>query len=133
MPQLWTETFITQYFWLLLILLTFYYFINTKVIPIIASNIKARQISDSSEISIENLSFINDKSINLFNIISKYQYLNPMDNTNWDSIQNEWLLTNPEDNTIYWVENNFLSNNNINIDEEELDLTLEEFLQNEEK
>ena len=63
MPQLWTETFISQYFWLLFILLTFYYFIATKVIPIIAEAIKARQITDSSEKLLEKISFINDKSI----------------------------------------------------------------------
>ena len=40
MPQLWTETFISQYFWLLLILLTFYYFMATKVIPVIADAMK---------------------------------------------------------------------------------------------
>ena len=43
MPQLWTETFVSQYFWLILILLTFNYFFVNKVVPSIAKNIKARR------------------------------------------------------------------------------------------
>ena len=43
MPQLWTETFVSQYFWLIVILVTFNSFFVNKVVPSIAKNIKARK------------------------------------------------------------------------------------------
>jgi len=43
MPQLWTETFVSQYFWLVVILFTFNYFFVNHVVPSIAKNIKARK------------------------------------------------------------------------------------------
>lgn len=43
MPQLWTETYISQYFWLVAILFTFNYFFVNHVVPSIAKNIKARK------------------------------------------------------------------------------------------
>jgi hypothetical protein len=43
MPQLWTETFVSQYFWLILILFIFNYFFVNHVVPSIAKNIKARK------------------------------------------------------------------------------------------
>ena len=47
MPQLWTETLVTQYFWLVLILLGFYYLAVTTFIPQIAFTLKARKVLDS--------------------------------------------------------------------------------------
>jgi len=49
MPQLWIETFVSQYFWLLAILLTFYVFISTKVIPTISNTLKLRQVTETNE------------------------------------------------------------------------------------
>jgi hypothetical protein len=43
MPQLWTETFVTQYFWLVAILLGFYYIASLKIIPQIANTLKVRR------------------------------------------------------------------------------------------
>lgn len=43
MPQLWTETYVSQYFWLIIILGTFNYFFVNKIVPAIARNIKARK------------------------------------------------------------------------------------------
>lgn len=43
MPQLWTETIVTQYFWLFVILFAFYYLAVTIYIPQIANTIKARK------------------------------------------------------------------------------------------
>jgi len=48
MPQLWTETIVTQYFWLVLILLGFYYIAVTKIIPQIAFTLKARRFYEAS-------------------------------------------------------------------------------------
>ena len=134
MPQLWTETFISQYFWLLLILLTFYYFMATKVIPVIADAMKARQITDTTEKNIETVDFVNDKSISLFNLTSKQDYEIKLTAPNWDIIQTEWLSTNPENDNIYWIDTNLSEESKIQLDiEEDSELTLEEFLQTEEK
>ncbi len=49
MPQLWIETWVTQYFWLLVILFFFHFFMVNKVIPSIASILKIRkQLSSNS-------------------------------------------------------------------------------------
>lgn len=42
MPQLSIETFVSQYFWLILIFLVFYYVVITQVLPNIAKILKAR-------------------------------------------------------------------------------------------
>ena len=134
MPQLWTETFISQYFWLLFILLTFYYFIATKVIPIIAEALKARQITDSTEKLLEKISFINDKSIKLFNLTSKQDYEIKLLTPNWEIIQTEWLSTNPENDNLYWIETKLTEEGKLQLEtEEDSELTLDEFLQTEEK
>lgn len=43
MPQLWTETIVTQYFWLVAILFGFYFLASTKIIPQIANTLKIRR------------------------------------------------------------------------------------------
>jgi hypothetical protein len=43
MPQLWTETIVTQNFWLIVIIIGFYYIAVTKLIPQIAFTLKARR------------------------------------------------------------------------------------------
>ncbi len=43
MPQLKLETFVTQYFWLIVILLGFYYVLVTIIIPRISEVIKTRK------------------------------------------------------------------------------------------
>lgn len=133
MPQLWTETFVSQYFWLLLILLTFYFFIATKVIPNIANAIKARQIVDNKETAIENISFVNDKSIALFGLINKQNFEVNLSPLNWETIQEEWLTNNPENDTTYWIETNLSEESKQQLEnDEDFDLSLEEFLQSEE-
>ena len=42
MPQLSIETFVSQYFWFIVILLAFYYFAITKVIPKLSIILKTR-------------------------------------------------------------------------------------------
>lgn len=134
MPQLWTETFVSQYFWLMLILLTFYFFISTKVIPTISDAIKARQITEVTEKSIDNFTFVNDKSINLFNITTKQTLNTIILTTNWDNVQLEWLSTNPENNPSYSIETILTEESKNQLEyEEEIELTLEEFIQSEDK
>lgn len=61
MPQLWTETFVSQYFWLILILFIFNYFFVNHVVPSIAKNIKARKkggIIDKIELNKESKNII---------------------------------------------------------------------------
>lgn len=130
MPQLWTETFITQYFWLLLILLTFYYFIATKVIPVISESIKARQITETDKTT-EAVNFINDKSINLFSSTTKQDYETLITTINWDTVNIDWLSTNPENDTMNFIDSVLINETKIEI-EEENEMTLEEFLQSEE-
>ncbi len=48
MPQLWTETIVTQYFWLIVILFGFYYLAVVKFIPQIAYTLKARRILEAA-------------------------------------------------------------------------------------
>lgn len=43
MPQLWTETIVTQYFWLVAVLFGFYFLASTKIIPQIANTLKIRR------------------------------------------------------------------------------------------
>lgn len=54
MPQLATESFVSQYFWLLVTLCLFHYIISNEVIPHISLTIKARkyQASNIEETSI---------------------------------------------------------------------------------
>jgi len=133
MPQLWTETFVSQYFWLLVILFTFYYFITTKVIPAIANAIKARQLSDNTEKQTETIAFVNDKSTNLFNTSSKQEITIESVILDGDLIQQEWLTTNPEQDNQYWIENNISEESKDYLNQEEdNDTSLEEFLQSEE-
>ena len=132
MPQLWTETFISQYAWLLLILLTFYYFISIKVIPTISETLKIRQITEATKQQ-EQLDFIDEKAINLFNSSIKQQIDSTTLFENWDSVQLDWLSTNPEENNQYWIDTTLTSETSDLLEtEEESDLTLEEFLQPEE-
>jgi len=51
MPQLWTETFVTQYFWLVVILFGFYYLAVTEIIPQIAFTLKTRKELESNSSS----------------------------------------------------------------------------------
>jgi hypothetical protein len=51
MPQLAIETFVSQYFWLLVFLVTFHYVTSNVVIPNVVTTLRARKVvaSDSEE------------------------------------------------------------------------------------
>lgn len=55
MPQLNIETFVTQYFWLIVILFGFYIVVVTTIIPSIASSFKLRKKLTVSEDAAEEL------------------------------------------------------------------------------
>lgn len=65
MPQLWTETIVTQYFWLIVILLGFYYVAVTKFIPQIAFTLKARKLLESASIDSNSTSVIAEDKFSL--------------------------------------------------------------------
>lgn len=47
MPQLAIETFVSQYFWLVTILFTFYYLVVTQIIPKFSNTFKTRRKIES--------------------------------------------------------------------------------------
>lgn len=65
MPQLSIETWVSQYFWFLVILFIFHYFFVNSVVPTIATLIKIRKTlgknSDDSIISNSNTNFDKEK------------------------------------------------------------------------
>lgn len=71
MPQLWTETFVTQYFWLVAILLGFYFIASTKIIPQIANTLKIRRELFFNTIKEQkNTTVSSDNKINSLNLLS---------------------------------------------------------------
>ena len=56
MPQLSLETFVSQYFWLVVILLTFYYLCSTQILPKIGEAFKTRRKIESLSVSSEEAS-----------------------------------------------------------------------------
>lgn len=100
MPQLWTETFVTQYFWLLIILFTFYYFILNQVIPRIAESLKSRQLTEEANTKTSEEDEVTNTSA-LFAPIK--QELDAQEKTTWEGVQSEWLSTNPEENELFWA------------------------------
>ena len=53
MPQLNIETYVSQYFWLIVILFGFYYFNVTVFIPKLSSILKLRNSLESSETGVQ--------------------------------------------------------------------------------
>ena len=65
MPQLWTETFVTQYFWLVVILLGFYYLAITEILPQIAFTLKTiKELESGSKGNNVTTNKLEDKSTN---------------------------------------------------------------------
>ena len=68
MPQLWTETFVTQYFWLVVIILGFYYIAITEIIPQIAFTLKIRKelevSSNNTKLNKDSLTSFNSSFLN---------------------------------------------------------------------
>ena len=49
MPHFASETFISQYFWLVFTFILFYYVVNTSFIPSVAKTLKIRKVFTSEE------------------------------------------------------------------------------------
>jgi len=129
MPQLWTETFVSQYFWLLVILFSFYYFISSKVIPTISETLKARQIVENKE----TIETVQNESTNteIFSI-NKTNIFVTESTVSLENTQQEWLQSKPEDNNAYWIDSSITSETVSTLeDTDENDQTLEEFLKSE--
>ncbi len=96
MPQLWVETFVTQYFWLIACFLTLYVFIYTELIPNISIAIKTRNNPLNNTVNLEASEEVNNLNGNVQTIYDiKYSEAK-------DLATNEWLNSTPEADQAYW-------------------------------
>lgn len=54
MPQLWIETWVSQYFWLLVVLFFFHFYMVNNVIPTIATIFKIRKTLGAKQDEVTN-------------------------------------------------------------------------------
>jgi len=73
----------------MVILLTFYFFIATQVIPSISNAIKARQLTDNTDVKATETNFANDKASNLFVTANKLEIETTVALFNSEIVQNE--------------------------------------------
>ena len=91
MPQLNIETFVTQYFWLIVVLFGFYIVVVTAIIPSIASAIKLRKkltVSDEEGVS---ASETTETASAGFNISVSHQVYTPVDLKTLYFSNNDWI------------------------------------------
>lgn len=91
MPQLALETFISQYFWLLVIFFSFYFISITTVIPRISTLMKSREKISASTTTEE--SSTSETSADLdgtFQVVKESAY-GLKENTNWKNYLGKWL------------------------------------------
>lgn len=95
MPQLWTETFVTQYSWLLINFIIVYFFIKTYLIPFLSTAFKARNYPKISSVATTEekkddinyqITLINEKSL----ISSNDKFYNEWSNEN-NNIENTFV------------------------------------------
>lgn len=99
MPQLSIETFVSQYFWLILIFLIFYYVIITQILPNIAKILKTRNKAESTGPELETAKLKDDVKISLKNY--KIAYLNELNNNVISEIEKaktNWINKNVRNN-----------------------------------
>lgn len=99
MPQLSIETFVSQYFWFIVILLAFYYFAITKVIPKLSIIIKTR--NKTSQISQDNtvVTSIDSSKANTVYLNSNCKKEGEMKKTDWTEFKQTsatWVKKNLE-------------------------------------
>ena len=85
MPQLATETFFTQYFWLMLFFFGFNYFMLNYLIPSIASNIKARKVTSI----VSDINFSNNSSN--INVNLPESILTSSKEVSFVSVRSSWI------------------------------------------
>lgn len=100
MPQLWTETFVSQYFWLIATFLTLYVFVYTVLIPNIAIAIKTRNNPVGELLSLDKVEEENAINSNIQASVK----LSISSNTNLDDSTNAWLSLKPETDKTYWLQ-----------------------------
>jgi len=100
MPQLWVETFVSQYFWLLLTFLTLYLFIYNFVLPNISLSYKARNIQQNVELVIKEEQNENELAKNITNLNQTTTNIEKFDN-----VDLLWFNTNPQDAIKDTIEN----------------------------
>lgn len=88
MPQLWIETWVSQYFWLLVVLVFFHYFMVNNVIPTIATIFKIRKTLGAKEDNLEST------DSNLTETLKIDLSTSPTEvklNTNFASARSSWI------------------------------------------
>jgi hypothetical protein len=95
MPQLNIETFVTQYFWLIVVLFGFYIVVVTAIIPSIASAIKLRKKLTMTEATQgSEASATAESSATGFNISVPYEVYTPVDLKSLYFSNNDWIKSN---------------------------------------
>jgi len=105
MPQLWVETFVSQYFWLLLSFLTLYIFVYNYLLPNISLAYKARTIQQETKTELKELDNEDLLSKNMVSQNLKYELNKDIDNLN-----SFWVNTNPENSIDTSIETKLLEN-----------------------
>lgn len=90
MPQLALETFITQYFWLLVIFFSFYFISVTSVIPRISTLMKSREKISASTTTEESRSEGSADFEGTFQVVRESAY-GLKESTNWKNYLGKWL------------------------------------------
>jgi hypothetical protein len=91
MPQLWIETWVGQYFWLLVILFCFHFYMVNSVIPTIATILKIRKTLGAKEdATIENTG----KENNDLKITLPAASVKAVSITNFASARANWIKNN---------------------------------------
>jgi len=96
MPQLNIETFVTQYFWLIVILFGFYVIVVTTIIPSIASAIKLRKkLTVTDELEGSTLSVANEEAGSWSPFINvSHEIWTPTDLKSLHFSNNDWVKSN---------------------------------------
>lgn len=90
MPQLAVETFISQYFWLLVIFFSFYIIGITKVIPRISILMKSREKISMSTIEEEKGSEVSSDLDGKFEIVKESAY-GLKEGVKWNNYLGKWV------------------------------------------
>ena len=63
MPQLSVETFVSQYFWLVIIFFTLYFIMVNKLLPLISEAYKVRSVLENSVKTKEHKNIVKDSAL----------------------------------------------------------------------
>ena len=89
MPQLWIETWVGQYFWLLVILFCFHFYMVNTVIPTIATIFKIRKTLGAKEDEVSNDSNLPDTNSFKIDLIASTPEV--VSNVNFESVRSDWI------------------------------------------